>query len=61
MEIWRELEIRGDSQECLGDIAHPPTFVDGRPTLDESVSKTLQPGNLNCALFTAGVVALELK
>ena len=58
----RELRIRsGDSQERPWDIAHPSS-VDGRPTFfDVSVTNTLQPGNLNHALATAGVAATDEK
>lgn len=59
--VRREQRIGGDSQERPGDVSHP-SFVDGRPTFfDISVVNTLQPGNLNRALATAGVAALETE
>lgn len=57
----REQRISGESQERPGDVAHP-SFVDGRPTFfDISVTTTLRPGNLNRALVTAGVAAVETE
>ena len=60
-ETRREQRISGTTQERPGDILHP-NFIDSRPTyFDVSVTNTLQPRNLNRALSSAGVAALETE